>query len=211
VITVLGRDEAAALTAPHHELWIAAHLKAEKVWWDEIRQYSFDAFNSSRPATRASILHDVIVREVEDRGGSAIAFSHGLGFFTQIITGERGGVLVRFKMLGSDFRTQNHRSGQQDVLDSQILSTEILEQLDLAEIPSSLTVLTCGYQLSADQMTISNVAVVCHHERNVIYSYFLENERGTGGVEILGLPIPDGPPPSEVRSKRREPEQPTLF
>lgn len=210
-IRVIGRDEAMALTTPHHDLWLAAHEAAAKSWWGGVREHVPSLFVAGSASTRASTLHDLIVREVEVRGGSSISHSKGLGFFTQLITNGTTGVLVRFKMLDAAFMAQNHQSGQQDELDAQNLTSEMLEQLTLSGLPSSLTLLTCGYQLSTDEMSMSNLAVVCHRDHEVLYWYSLESNRDIRGVEVLPLRVPDGPPPGDVRSKRRKPEEPTLF
>lgn len=209
MVRFIPRDEAISLTTPFHALWMDAHEYARHTWWSDLLET--DLFLASRPATRASALHDLVVRYIDMHGGEEMPGSRELGFYTQIIAGAPGTAVVRFKLLDVGYLTKNHRSGQQEALDSQDLTDAMLEQLSIAGFPGPATFLTCGYQLSSDEMSISNVAVVCHYQREVIYSYDLERTGGVRGVEVLNLPTPPPPPPIDVRSRRPSIEQPRLF
>jgi len=133
-----------------------------------------------------------------------------LGFFAQVLPGTNGDALVRFKLLDEDMRTSNHDSDQQDALDMHQYSEEAMGVLSLNGISAPPTLLTCGYQLKADESGISRVLIVCHYKRDVVYYYDVRSAaEGGGSAEILPLPGIGQPPEPTVRPKpQREQETP---
>jgi hypothetical protein len=198
---LLTPADAQALTMPHHHRWLAAHRAGDKFWWTDFRKKFPLLFAAASPTTRAMLIHEVVCDHIRHSGaGGDITITDKLEFFAQIITGASGSILVRFKYLDSALQPHNHQSAQQDRLDFHDFTPE---QLSLMGIPETPTVLTCGYQLAADQMSMSRVVVVCRWGSQYLWDYSVVSGRG---AEILNLPGVEEPPKPVVRSRRVEEE-----
>jgi len=197
---LLGMEEAQALTGPHHDLWVAAHREAEKAWWDRLRQSDPESFIASAPSTRASFIHDRVVRHVATNTNGSVIPRDRLGFAAQVITDGNLTALVRFKMLDSGMNPRNHPSEQQNLLQQQTFTTDAMGQLSLEGIVDPPTLLTCGYQLAANEMSLARILVVLHFDQEAYYWYDLENGQS---ANVLALPDVGELPSSRVRSRRR--------
>lgn len=123
--------------------------------------------------------------------------------FPQVVTGGAQAALIRFKLLDDRLRTANHTSGQQDALDVHEFTPEMMEQLTFSGVSNDLvpTVLTCGYQLAPDEMSIARVVVTCHYDRELQWAYDVSGELV---AEVLTLPGVGQVPQTRVRSRRIE-------
>jgi hypothetical protein len=192
---ILGQEEAEALTSEFSDLYVAAHQYAQGVYWTDTMNSVPELVQAAGPATRASVLHDLITSHVEQRTPNR---TRALGFFAQLINGDAGSVLVRFKMLDERLRPINHPSGQQDLLSRHQFSQEAADQLTLAGMAELPTVLTCGYQLSPGEISMERVVIACHFGSDILYWYQL----ATGGGQVA-LFLPGVPPPEpRIRSSR---------
>jgi hypothetical protein len=196
---VLTLAQAKRLTEPFHSLWTDAHRYAERKWHD-YRSLDPEAFLALSPLTRANFVREQAIRYVSTKG-EGITPTDSLGFFAQIISGDVGTCLVRFKLLTDELRTNNHDSEQQDSLKLQQFSPEMMVQLSLDGVTGSPTLLTCGYQWNYDETEISRVLIVCHYNDRIHYYYDLE---AGGGTEVLLLPGISEPPQPTIRSRQRE-------
>jgi hypothetical protein len=201
--SLLSQERAQAITKPYHSLWREAHAKAEKQWWQTLRQSDPKGFVDLGATARATVMHDWITGHIERSGGSSVVTSTRLGFFVQLVSGSKGTALVRFKLLDRQMRTRNHISDQQDILDVHQLTPPMMGQLSLDGLEEQTTLLTCGYQLTQDETSISRVLMVCHLQRQVAYWYDVVNG---AGQEVLALPRLAPPPQSHVRSRRSKEE-----
>ena len=197
---LLDFEQAEALTAPYHGLWVAAHREAEAAWWDRFRQSDPQGFIACMPTTRAGFLHDLVVRHVANSGEGTMVGRERLGYAAQLIVDGNRSALVRFKMLDGQMNPRNHPSEQQDLLQQQTLTTEAMAELKMEGLNEAPTILTCGYQLALDEMSMSRVLVVLNYKQEAYYWYDLESGQS---ANVLGLPDVAELPISRVRSRRR--------
>jgi hypothetical protein len=193
--SILGQEEAEAVTSEFSELYVSAHRHAQDVYWTEAMEAVPELVQAAGPATRASVLHDLITSHVEQR---APGCTRALGFFAHLITGDAGLVLVRFKMLDERLRPVNHPSGQQDLLSRHQFSQEAADQLTLEGMAELPTVLTCGYQLSPGEISMERVVIACHFGSDIVYWYQLATGGGQAALFLPGVP----PPEPRIRSSR---------
>ncbi len=207
-MAILSLDQAQSLTRPFHDLWLEAHNYAEGKFWG-YGHHDPEGFLALGQLSRANFLHDQVVRRISVQGAATLQSTIGLGFFAQVLPGDCGDALVRFKLLNDELRTSNHDSDQQDALDLHEYSEEAMGVLSLSGISGPPTLLTCGYQVKADESGISRVLIVCHYKRDLVYYYDVRDAaEGGGSAEVLLLPHIGSPPEATVRS-RPKPEQET--
>jgi hypothetical protein len=198
---LLDFEEAQALTAPYHRLWIAAHREAEAAWWDRFRQSDPEGFIACVPTTRASYLHDRVVRHVANSVEATMVGRDRLGYAAQVIVDRNRSALVRFKMLDGAMNPRNHPSEQQDLLQQQTFTPEAMAELKMEGLNEAPTILTCGYQLALNEMSMSRIMVVLNYKQEAYYWYDLESGQS---ANVLGLPNIGELPASRVRSRRRK-------
>jgi hypothetical protein len=197
---LLTMEQAQAMTGPYHDLWVAAHREAEKSWWDRLRLADPMVFIAAEPTTRAGYIHDLVVHHVAVNTSGAVIPRDRLKYAAQLITDGNRTALVRFKLLDSGMNPRNHPSDQQNLLKQQIFTPEAMGQLQLEGISEAPTLLTCGYQLARDEMSISRILVVFHFNHAACYWYDLETGQS---ANVVQLPDVGDLPSSRIRSRRR--------
>jgi hypothetical protein len=197
---LLTPDLAKRLTEPFHQLWVDAYRHAEKTM-RSLREFDSEAFLAYEPPTVARMTRDHTVRKV--KMDDTVIGSQALGTFTQILNGDDGSALIRFKELDTELRRFNHKSGRQDGLDRQTFDGDDYGQLVLDGLSGPVTLLTCGYVRDFDILAISRIVMVCHWGRAALWSYDLESG---ASYEVQPIPGITEPPQSTVRSRTRKEE-----
>jgi hypothetical protein len=169
--TFLSMAEVRAMAAPHEALWVDAHRHAQDEWWGS-RNMASEIFQAAGPTARAATIHDLVTAHVKRAPG--VAWTDKLEFFAQIIDAGSVSLLVRFKLLDRQMRTANHHSEQQDLLDLHEFKPEALAELTLDGMSGTPVPITCGYVLSAGEISIEQIVVACHYERRPYFYYDLE-------------------------------------
>jgi hypothetical protein len=195
---LLTPDQAKRLTEPFHPLWVDAYRHSEKKML-ALRDYDAESFLAFEPPTVARMMRDHTVRKV--RADEKVLGSDALATFTQILSGEDGSALVRFKELDTELRRFNHKSGRQDGLDRHAVDSDDYGQLVLDGLKGNFTILTCGYVRDFDILVVSRIVVVCHWGRTPLWSY---NPETGAAHEVQPLPGLIEPPQSTVRPVTRQ-------
>lgn len=198
---LMTMEQAFALTDPYHDLYVRAHRKAGHFWWDQYREAFPLAFADASPRGRASTLNDLIVAEIGREVGSAMIPRERLGFVAHAISNGKRSGLVRFKKLDPDWRPRNVATEQQNYLAQQTFFPEAMGQLMLEGISEPPTLLTCGYLLARDEMSISTILIALHYKKQLYYYYDLESAEAENVLHLSAL---GQMPQSRVRARRRK-------
>jgi hypothetical protein len=186
---LLTTDEAQELTADCHAVWVDAHHHAFDLWKRRLAEDP-EFFKPLIAGDRASILHrhifDYAARHLDGR----VISTDALGFNAQIIDGR---AMVRFKYLHRDLKPRAYRTGQQEHLEDQEFTEEMLLPLTFEGVSDPPTVLTCGYTLALGEDAVSRVAVVCWYRGELRYWYDIFGETAMGDGEVVPL-FPSSPP-----------------
>src|SRR5207245_10071821 len=125
-----------------------------------------------------------IAEEGGKEAGSAVIPRERLGYVGHALTDGERSALVRFKLFDDDWRPHNVPTAQQNNLDKQIYFPEAMAQLKLEGIAQPPTLLTCGYLLARDEMSISSILIALHYENQLYYAYDLESGEATNVLQL---------------------------
>ncbi len=183
---------------PLHEGLAQAHLNVTAKWRKLNEEYPewtlpFDA------GERAQQLHSHVCLEVAtlaEEWADDVFATKALDFFALSVGGN---MLVRFKHLGLS-GPQNYPTKQQKNLAKQLYDDDMLAALRLAGISEPPTLLTCGYRLEADGMTVASVAVRWDMKFHPSWEYPIYGET-VSAVEPLRFEEMPNESPARLRSK----------
>ncbi len=213
---LLEEAEARNLLGELEGVFVEGHLHAWRQWQrlQDVCQRS-DAADLLVPltaTTRANFLNNHcvtnVVNALERRQGPTKARPLDLdGINCVLVTDNTRAAVVRFKHLGPDLLPRNVATEQQRRLDRQEWPVDLFDGLDLPDITPP-TWLVCGYRLTADELNVGSVHLVCAQNRNVEWECVLHG--GDGIAAVVNIPLPGSPRrTSRVTSTKRKPAKPT--
>ena len=96
----------------------------------------------------------------------AVSASNGLTGIR--VVGDGQAAFVRFKLLDGDLRSSNVSTGQQLSLDRQEWEPDLLTELGYSPVIAP-TLLTCGYQIEADQTGLNAIVLMCRQNGILVW------------------------------------------
>jgi hypothetical protein len=192
----MDMSTAKTLLDPLHKGLVQAHQNVATKWRklnDGFPEWTlpFDA------GERAQQLHPHVKLEVAtlaEEWAPNISATTALGFFALSVGDD---VLLRFKHLGLD-GPHNYPTQQQKNLARQLYDDDMLVALGISQPP---TLLTCGYRLDADGMTLAQVVIRWDMKFNPSWEYPIYGETASS-VEPLRLADMPEVAPTRLRSKK---------
>src|SRR3954453_18699878 len=112
---LLPANEAQALTAPLHSVFLEAHTVSMSRWCHFMKTCP-DFARPLDPAQKYALLHKNIASHVADNIGDTARFYDGLRFAAVLLEDK---ALIRFKHFDSAFRPRSYPTNQQRHLGSQ--------------------------------------------------------------------------------------------
>ncbi len=213
---LLEEAEARDLLGDLEGVFVEGHLHAWRQWQRLQavcqRGDAADLLVPLTATTRANFLNNHcvanVVNALERQQGPTKARALDLdGINCVLVTDPTRAAVVRFKHLGPDLLPRNVATEQQRRLDRQEWDEDLFADLDLPDITPP-TWLVCGYRLTADELNVGSVHLVCAQNRNVEWECVLHG--GDGIAAVVNIPLPGSPRrTSRVVSSRRKSAKPS--
>jgi hypothetical protein len=179
MITLAGwitQEEAQSILAPHHDQLRACVSGGWAKWIREIKP----RFPTPTRRLRANAIWDGMVDEARVRFNDipgVVMLDRGDRFFLAF----DGRILARFKKLDGRLRTRNYPTQG---------SLQFDAQMNLPAVPDG-SMLTIGYRVDEETMSLKDILVVMSRSKRVIWSYDIDEPHSNLATPLFPQPGPD--------------------